>query len=140
MQLSEMKEIFYLVAKRIEEKKESLRGLKEHRCMGLEGWLKVEAVAALGEKVRHVRSRGADLEFESGNVELKAATNFDSDYVKEGAMKYNAPCLFPGDGNNKENIDKIKIEKDIEIVALKLLKDGGEKWVIGMVRPAQVSK
>lgn len=140
--------IFKIVAKRIKEKQESLRQLKQleqvkrkTRSIGIEGWLKVEAIAALGDKVKSVNGIGPDLDLVEGiKIELKAATNFDPDYIKKGATKYKTPCIFLGDANDKKihelkNSDKV----DIDILDIEPFGDDGNKWVIGIIKPKPTS-
>lgn len=135
------KEIFDIVARRVKEKSESLREAKRHKKMGLEGWLKVEAIAALGGKVRKVRNRGPDLVLENDmKIELKAATDFNLEYIKEGATKYQTLCLFLGDGSDRENIGKLKSEEAIEVVSAETFRDNGNEWVVGMIRPSKETR
>ena len=132
------KEILKKVAKRIEERRDSLKEVKRFLRMGIEGWLKVEAIAALGDKIKEVRNRGVDLVLEDGReIELKAATDFNLGYIKEGAVKYQALCLFLADGTDKENIRKLRSEKTIKVLGIKIFKDNGNKWIIGLIKSHQ---
>lgn len=129
------KEIFDIVARRVREKKESLRELKRFQSMGIEGWLKVEAIAALGDRVQKVRNRGPDLVLEDNiEIELKAATDFNPKYIIEGATKYQTKCLFLGDGSDKENIEKLRSEEAIKVVSAEIFRDNGNEWIIGLIK------
>jgi len=57
--------IFNIVAKRIIERKESLRQIGKYKKIGIEAWLKVEVVAVLGNRVKKVHNLGADLELKN---------------------------------------------------------------------------
>ena len=128
------KEIFHIVAKRVIAKRESLRELKRFQKMGIEGWLKVEAIAALGDKVHKVRNRGPDLVLEDNiEIELKAATDFNPKYIIEGATKYQTLCLFLGDGSDRNNIEKLRSEEAIKVVSAKIFGDNGNEWIIGII-------
>ena len=73
-------------------------------------------------------------------IELKAATDFNPDYIKKGALKYpneRAFCIFLGDGSNKEKIEKLLSDKDIEVVSRETFKDDGNNWIIGMIKPSK---
>ena len=75
---------------------------------GIEAWLKVQVVAALGERVRKLCNEGPDLLLDDGTdagtrLELKAGTNFDRGYFLQPLTKYGAPCLFLGDGARPMN-------------------------------------
>ena len=129
------KEIFDIVARRVIARKESLRELKRFQKMGIEGWLKVEAIAALGDKVKKVRNRGPDLILEDNTkIELKAATDLSPKYIVEGATKYQTPCLFLGDGSDRDNIEKLRSEEAIEVVCEETFRDNGSEWIIGMIK------
>ncbi len=75
----DLKRCLYLpVAKRLRERADSLRQMRRFPRSGIEGWLKVEVVAALGEKVTTLQNKGPDICLSTGErVELKAATNLD---------------------------------------------------------------
>jgi hypothetical protein len=60
------KVIFHPVAARIRGKADSLKEIKRFPKTVIEGWLKVEAVAALGKKITALKNRGPDLIFENG--------------------------------------------------------------------------
>lgn len=129
------KRIFDVVAGRVKEKRESLRELKRFQKMGIEGWLKVEAITALRDKIKKVRNRGPDLVLKNDiEIELKAATDFSPKYIIEGATKYQKLCLFLGDGSDRENIEKLRSEEAIEVVNAEIFRDNGNEWIIGMIR------
>jgi hypothetical protein len=129
-------EIFRPIAKRIRERADSLRGLKRFQT-GFEGWLKVEAVAVLGNKVEALRNKGADLLLNGGlQVELKAAYDLNPSWIiGEGVLKYNSPCLFLGDGGNAYKIEALKRDNRIKLVAYEVFSDGDTQWVIGIIVP-----
>ncbi|MEK7711211.1 MAG: hypothetical protein AAB341_04870 [Planctomycetota bacterium] len=69
MPLDLVRDVFEPVALRIESRRDSLKGL--HRLpsknMGIEGWFKVEVVAALGDRVQRLCNKGPDLELGDDN-------------------------------------------------------------------------
>ena len=74
-------DIFMPVVARMVDRNDSLRNIKRFPKSGIEGWFKVEIVAALGNKVTSVNNKGPDLTLEDGTyVEIKAATNFERNY------------------------------------------------------------
>lgn len=128
-------EIFNAVAKRIKARRESLRGLArwKGKQIGIESWLKVEALRVLGDKVRRVYGKGPDLELENNiRIELKAATDFNLSYILQGAK--DAPCLFLADGNDLEKIQNLESDETTEIIGFDIFEVDGDKWVIGMIR------
>ena len=142
-------DVFLPVFKRLNNRKESLRHLKRFlgRRRGIEAWLKVEIVAALGEMVDDFRGRGADLLMrDGGKIELKAATDFNPrDIVKEGAEKHKAPCLFLADGRNDTPRHKQLLDNriarfqdlDMNLIDHRILNCGNNnKWIIGLIEPA----
>ena len=53
-----LEDVFKPVAKRIKQKKDSLKELRGFaKNMGFEGWLKVETIATLGKKIIEVRNK-----------------------------------------------------------------------------------
>jgi hypothetical protein len=77
-------EIFEPVANRIKDEAESLRQVRRFKCSGIEGWFKVEAVAALGKRVEGLQNRGPDLRLLDVCIELKAATDCNTVYILKG--------------------------------------------------------
>ncbi len=126
-------EIFVPVLARIRKRVESLRSIKRFQRTGIEGWFKVEIVAALGNKVKAIRNRGPDLEFEDGTkIELKAATDFNMSWFLQPISKYGVPCLFLGDGTGRTGLTAASSD-DFEVVGCEVLSDG--EWIIGLVKP-----
>jgi adenosine/AMP kinase len=135
------KEIFLIVANRIKQKKESLRQVKNYENAGIEGWFKVETIAALRDYVKEVRDKDPDLVLEvhenKMEIELIAATDFNPFHIKFATTKNKTPCLFLADGNEKQKIEELISDKDIDIVSRETFRDNGNKWIIGMIRPSQ---
>jgi len=136
------KDIFKPIVKRVKSNKYSLKELRRFaKNMGFEGWLKVEAIAALGKKVKKVKNKGADLVLKGGTeIELKCATNFSLSWIKNGALKYKTPCLFLGDGSDKEKFSKLKSDVDIMVIDYETFNDSINDWIIGMIRPSTIKE
>jgi len=124
----------------MKERKDSLRNMKRFPNAGIEGWLKVEVVAVLGDKVRALQNKGPDLLLEDGTkkgmgLELKASTNFARTYYLEPLYKYRVPCLFlSGDGTGRTGFPTTD-QDDFEVVDCKVFSDGLGEWIIGLVKP-----
>ncbi len=129
-------EIFDPIAKRIVERSDSLRVVKKLSRSGIEGWLKVEAAAALDEKLVAFQNKGPDLLLkENLQIELKAATDLSPSWiVKDGALRYNCPCLFVGDGQRRR-IDRLRADARVTLLAYEVFSDGQNPWIIGIVVP-----
>ncbi len=129
-------DILIPVAKRIRERADSLRVVKRFPRSGIEGWLKVEAVAALGDKVKKLQNKGPDLVLQDDlTLELKGATDLNPSWIKGGALKYNAPCLFLGDGRQPERIAALRADGTIELIGYEVFSDGNSEWVVGIISP-----
>jgi hypothetical protein len=61
-------EVFEPVADRVKRKAESLKHLRRFERCGIEGWFKVEAVAALGLRVKKIQNEGPDLLLRDGYI------------------------------------------------------------------------
>jgi hypothetical protein len=122
--------------KRIKERKDSLKELRRFASnLGFEGWLKVEVIAALGKRVQDVRNKGADILLEGGlEIELKGANNLSPSWIGDGALKYQTPCLFIGDGSSTKRIQKLESDR-VGLIGYKIFNDGRNDWVIGIVAP-----
>jgi hypothetical protein len=137
-----IKDIFRPVVVRIRDKSESLAKsrIKRFPRSGIEGWFKVEVVAALGEKVIKLKNRGPDLILENGEngleIELKASTDLSPSYIRYGALKYSCHCLFLCDGDDTFGIEKLKQDPSIKIAAYDLFSDGETNWVISIIEPS----
>ncbi len=106
---------------------------------GLEGWFRIEIVAALANSnypVMDVRNRGVDLILEGGiKIELKGQTNFVPSEIKVG-IKYGTPCLFIANGRNKTAIKKLESYRDVEMLHYEILYDNKNEWIVGLIKPA----
>jgi hypothetical protein len=137
--LSDFEEIFAKVHNCIEMRKDSLSGFKRFKASGLEGWLKVEATVAL-EHTKHAvknwNNKGPDLLLEGNiEIELKAATDFNVEYIKKGALKYNVPCLFLADGSDRRKVESLVSDNKLEVIGIEIFSCNEEEWVIGMIKP-----
>jgi hypothetical protein len=131
-----LEEILNPVVHRILDRRDSLKDIKRFESAGIEGWLKVEVVAALKNKVAELQNRGLGLLLEDGTeIELKAGTDFNPAYFIEGSFKYNCPCIFLGDASNPKQIAELTSNSGIKIVGYKMFNDGMSDWIIGMIRP-----
>jgi len=137
--LSDFQEIFVKVHNHIEIRKNSLRGLKRFKASGLEGWFKVETTIALENTkyaVKNWNNKGPDLLLEGDTeIELKAATDFNIEYIKQGVLKYDVPCLFLGNGSDRQKIDSLKSDNKLEIIGIEIFSCDKDEWVIGMIKP-----
>ncbi len=133
-------DVFLPVLARVSERAESLGHVKRFPRAGIEGWLKVEVVAALDRKVRSLRNKGPDPVLEDGTrdgmpLELKAATNFDPAWYLDPMRKYGTPCLFLGDGAGQAEL-KPAGRDDFDVLGLEVFPDAlGGKWALGLVKP-----
>lgn len=136
MALDLKQDVFQSVVARVRERADSLRNMMRFHNSGIEGWFKVEIVAALGEKVALVHNKGPDLTLEDGtNIEIKAATNFAKSWcVTEPLRKYGKPVLFLAGRANPEKLTRGK-DDSFEIVACEGVSDGTNDWLLGMVKP-----
>jgi hypothetical protein len=137
-----IREICEPIFHRVEDRRESLSGLHRFPRLGIEGWLKVEAAAALGSRVEQIRNNGPDLFVRYGDtivmIELKAATDLNASYLRDGATKYASAigCLFLGDGSNPGAIAKLATD-EVRLAPWTIFRDAAEgAWVIGFLHPA----
>jgi len=131
-----LEDILNPVVARILDRRDSLKDVKRFESTGIEGWLKVEVVAALKNKVAELRNKGPDLLMEDDTaIGLKAGTDFNAAYFIEGALKYNCPCIFLGDAGNTKRIAELTSNSGIKIVGYKMFNDGVSDWIIGMISP-----
>jgi len=131
-----LEDILNPVIHRILDRRDSLKEVKRFESTGIEGWLKVEIVAALKNKVAELQNRGPGLLLEdSTEIELKAVTDFNPVYFIKGSLKYNCPCIFLGDASNPKQIAELTSNSEIKIVGYKMFTDGVSDWIIGMIRP-----
>jgi hypothetical protein len=144
--LEEMQEyrntIFPLIFNRIKQRSESLVAIgKGHfnQC-GLEGWLKVEAVAALANDKMHtvqkISNKGVDLALASGlTLELKGATDFNiSGFPAEVAKK--GTLLFLQNGNDQEKIKALQTKVTL-ICHDYFVDSANNRWIMGIVTQKQ---
>ena len=134
-------DVFIPVAIRIKARSDSLQEFRRFWAAGIEGWFKVEVVAALGEKVKALQNKGPDLLLKDDiEMELKAATDFHLGWFK----KYSGiPVLFIAGGamnldeDSKETQKRLEKLKGVgEIIGLEFFGDGRNTWIIGMVIPS----
>ncbi len=129
------RDIFEPVAGRIRQRVDSLHNIKRFPRTGIEGWFKVEIIAALDNRVRRLQNKGPDLLLDDGTeIEIKAATDFHKGFFLDPIRKYGCPCLFLGDGTNPSILTENLTEK-VEIVAYQLISDGENDWLLGFVKP-----
>lgn len=133
--------VFTPVLAQMKKRAGSLRNVKRFPRTGIEGWFKVEVVTALGERVRKLCNKGADLLLDDGTdagtgLELKAATDFNRGYFLEPLKKYGVPCLFLGDGSKYQRFSTSDHE-DFEVIGYEVFSDGAGQWALGLVSPRQ---
>ncbi len=93
-------------------------------------------IAALKGKVIKLQNKGPDLILEGQfSIELKGATDLNPAWIANGAIKYNCPCLFLGDGENPERIAVLKKYQGIKLLGYEVFSDGNAEWIIGIVKP-----
>ncbi len=133
-------DIFLFVADHIKRSKKSLRLIKNYKNSGIEGWFKVETIAALQDCVKEVRDNSPELVVvvheKMMEIGLKAATDFNPYQIKLAAVQHKTPCLFLADGSSKEKIEELLSDKDIEVVSRATFRDNGNKWIMGMIKPS----
>lgn len=128
-------EIFMPVLNRLIQRTDSLREIRRFPAAGIEGWFKVEVIAALGKKVAALQNKGPDLLLDCGmEIELKAATDLNPSYIRNGVLRDNVPCLFLGNGQDPALISKIP-GQGIKMLDYNVFSDGTNKWVIGLITP-----
>ena len=132
--------VFSPVAERIIDRADSLMYLSRFYCVGIEGWLKVEAVRALGNHVVRLQNQGPDLELiDSFFVELKAATDCNPSWFLDPLKKHeNNPeypklaCLFLGSGRNISTCME-RLERESRVIDSKRFSVGEHEWIVGLV-------
>lgn len=133
-------EVFPIVSNRVKERKNYLIDKQEFpNAQGLEGWFLVQIITALVNTKHAVKEfrfgKGPDLLLESGiEIELKGATDFNINYIKNG-VKYGTPCLFLANGSNKNAIRKLELDENVEMVRYETFSDGRNEWIVGLIRP-----
>ena len=136
MALDLKQDVFQPVVSRIINRSDSLREIKRFTNTGIEGWFKVEIVAALGAKVTSLNNVGPDLTLEDKTkIEIKAATNFAKSWcVVDPLKKYGSPVLFLADGSDPA---KFMVGRDdtFEIIGYEVFSDGINSWLLGMAKP-----
>ena len=124
--------VFEPVAERVIQRKDSLEYMQRFKMTGIEGWLKVETVAALGKLVNKLQNRGPDIVLEDGTpLELKAATDLNNKYLLRGVSECDT-CLFLGNGRDKEKIAQLESD-GIKLVAKRFFSIGESEWVVGLL-------
>jgi len=128
-------DVFLPVVERVKERKESLRNMKRFSRSGIEGWFKVEIVAALGNKIKSIKNEGPDFTLEDGtDIKIKAATNFVRNYYVAAVKEYGCPCLFLLDGTNLPKLP-FDPKTGVELIGSEIVRDGDDNWIVGMVKP-----
>ena len=117
----------------------SLRNVKRFKRCGIEGWFKVEVVAAVRERMRKICREGPDLLLDDGSdvgtlLKLKAATDFNKGYFLAPLRKYGVSCLFLGDGTRYKSFPASDHD-DFEVIGYEVFSDGAGQWVVGLVSP-----
>ncbi len=134
-------DVFLIVADRIRKRKKSLRQVRNYRYSGIEGWFKLEAIAALQDYVKEARNKSPDLVVKvhesQMEITLHASTEFDPFQIKLGSIQHKTLCLFLADGSTKEKIEELLSDKDVDMIRRSTFKDNGNKWVVGMIRPSE---
>jgi hypothetical protein len=129
-------QLFDPVAKRLMSRDDSLMEVSRFPRTGIEGWLKVEAVAALGDYVEKLQNEGPDRLLRDGfRVELKAATDCNPTWILEGLKKYPTEplgCLFMGSGMNISSCME-RLQGCSRIVAHEIFRVGMHRWIIGLI-------
>lgn len=139
MDLDLKQDVFMPVVEQVKKRSDSLRNIKRFPKSGIEGWFKVEIVAALGNMVTSVNNKGPDLTLMDGkHVEVKAATNFETNYCVGPVEKYDCPSLFLGDATGHTKLTANPNVK-FEIVGLEVFSDGNSDWVVRMVKPKELA-
>ena len=133
--------VFAPVLAQVKMRAGDLRNVKRFPRTGIEAWLKVEVVAALGERVRKLCTKGFDLLLDDGTdagtgLELKAATDFNIISFLDPLQKYGVPCLFLGDGTLYKSFPTSGYD-DFEVIGYEVFSDGAEQWVLGLVSPGR---
>ena len=129
--------ILKAVVKRINDRVDSIDPVFQFKT-GIEGWFKVElvyALKALGEKVIALKNKGPDIILTEGlQIELKAATDFNPSYLRDGALKDKVPCIFLGSGERNSNIERLKSMSQIQVIDIIVFR-GIHKWAVGCIIP-----
>ena len=139
-------EVFDLIAERVKDRRDSLLHIARFPRLGIEGWLKVEAVRALSDRVEKILNTGPDLQLADGVfIELKGATDCNPSYILGGLIFKTEPryrrlaCLFLGSGNSISTC-MAKLELGSRVLAYERFSAGTHEWVVGLIvpRPASV--
>ena len=132
-----LSDILSAVKDKVHHRVDSLDSVFRFKRSCIEAWFKVEVVAALGEQVTSLNNRGPDMTLTDGlHIELKAATDFNPSYYRDGALKDGVPCLFLGNGENEKNMNRLKSMKRIRVIGLHCF-SGLHTWAIGCIVPAE---
>lgn len=130
-----LKRIVKLVSKRVQSRVDSIDPVYRFKQTGIEAWFKVEVVATLGDEVVSLNNRGPDLTLADGTlIELKAATDLNPSYLRNGALKDAVPCLFLGDGEHNKYVDRLKSMPEIRVIVMEYVY-GSHTWVVGCIEP-----
>jgi hypothetical protein len=133
--------VFVPVAERVKDRRDSLSGAARFLNSGIEGWLKVEAARALGDRVKKFCNTGPDLQLaDDFFIELKGATNCSSYWIL-GGLKYSTQpqyrcvaCLFLGDGGaTRISACVEELHRRSTVVAHETFSAGTGEWIIGLI-------
>jgi hypothetical protein len=132
-------ENFRLVAERVKDRRDSLLSLTRFHHLGIEGWLKVEAVRALENRIKRLHNHAPDLELvDELFIELKAGTDFNRTWISD-ALKYASRyqrfgCLFLYSGNISTCVEQLKLKHWTMLDHEKFSVETDE-WIIGLIVP-----
>jgi hypothetical protein len=133
------------VSRRVKERVDSLEKLVDPKFeghgMGIEGWLKVEAIAALQPHIDKVRNRGPDLKIfihdENREIELKGHNMHTWSLAKHGIEQHEKKdtpingCLFLARMPQNPDKEKGKIENSrFELLPRKI----SNNWFVGLLK------
>jgi len=135
MNSSTLNEIFTAVKTRIAERMDSLNGLKVlNNKISFEGWLKVEAINALNQRVDRIQNKGSDLKLNDGSkIELKASMDLihKGYFYQEKDIKYVDPVLLIA-GGDIDRLKRFACKYDMTIIGCETLNNS---MVIAIVTP-----
>ena len=128
------KSVFNSVKKRVFNRIDSLRNLRVlNSSISFEGWLKVEAIGALGYKIAKVQNRGPDIRLKDGTIiELKASMDkLHKGFFFKKENKYANPVLFIA-GGDKQRLEEYAKKYQLQIIGQCTI---GNRLIMGMVKP-----
>jgi len=134
-----IKDVFRPVAQRVKSRADSLVCLKNVPACGIEGWLKIEAAAALGDRFVKFQNKGPDLLLKDDfKVELKAAGGLGPAWIVSG-LKYEHPCLFLCGHAQQQIIERLRTNPKVSQLVYEIFfpdrADRTNPWIIGVAVP-----